>query len=112
VRLNAEIASYTRRYRSDDLVEKLNAAGVPSGPIYAIDQMFADPQVKHVGMAVPMPHPTRDDAAVVNQAVVLSRTASHIDRPTPTLGEHTEEVLSDLGYDSTSIGDLRRRKVI
>ena len=46
--------------RSDELVEKLNAAGVPSGPIYAIDQMFADPQVKHVGMAVPMPHPTRE----------------------------------------------------
>src|SRR6202008_4832158 len=83
VRLNAEIGSYTKRSRSDELVEKLNAAGVPSGPIYTIDQMFADPQVQHVGMAVPMPHPTRDGTAVVNQAALLSRTASHIDRPTP-----------------------------
>ena len=60
VRLNAEIAACTRRYRSAELVERLNAAGVPSGPIYAIDQMFADPQVQHVGMAVPMPHPKRE----------------------------------------------------
>ena len=60
VRLNAELAACTRRYRSAELVERLNAAGVPSGPIYAIDQMFADPQVQHVGMAVPMPHPKRD----------------------------------------------------
>jgi crotonobetainyl-CoA:carnitine CoA-transferase CaiB-like acyl-CoA transferase len=63
-------------------------------------------------MAVPMPHPTRKDAAIVNQAVVLSRTGSHIDRPTPKLGEHTDAVLGDLGYDSTAIEDLRRRKVI
>jgi formyl-CoA transferase len=74
--------------------------------------MFADPQVKHVGMAIPMPHPTRDDAAIVNQAVVLSRTASHIDRPTPRLGEHTDQVLASLGYDTAAIGDMRRRKVI
>jgi formyl-CoA transferase len=56
-RLNAELAACTRRYRSAELVERLNAAGVPSGPIYSIDQMFADPQVQHAGMAVPMrPH--------------------------------------------------------
>jgi crotonobetainyl-CoA:carnitine CoA-transferase CaiB-like acyl-CoA transferase len=112
VRLNAEIGSRTKRYPSQELVEKLNAAGVPSGPIYAIDQMFADPQVRHVGMAVPMPHPARDDAAIVNQAVALSRTPSVIDRPTPRLGEHTDEVLAELGCDKNAIGDLRRRKVI
>jgi formyl-CoA transferase len=112
VRLNAEISTYTKRYKSDDLVEKLNVAGVPSGPIYSIDQMFADPQVQHLGMAVPMPHPTCKDAAVVNQAVVLSRTGSHIDRATPALGEHTHEVLTDLGYDAATIDELRRGKVI
>ena len=111
-RLNAELAACTRRHRSAELVERLNAAGVPSGPIYAIDQVFADRQVQHVGMAVPMPHPRRDAVAVINQAVALSRTPSAIDRPTPGLGEHAEEILTELGYDRAAIADLRERKVI
>src|SRR6185503_2424238 len=108
-RLNAELGEFTKRYKSAELVEKLNAASVPSGPIYSVDQMFADPQVQHLGIAVPMPHPTRGEVAVVNQAVVLSRTPSVIDRPTPGLGEHTEEVLGGLGYSRDAIADLRRR---
>jgi crotonobetainyl-CoA:carnitine CoA-transferase CaiB-like acyl-CoA transferase len=111
-RLNAELATHTRRYDSRRLVEILNAAGVPSGPIYTIDQMFADAQVQHLGMAVPMQHPTRADAAVVNQAVTLSRTPSRINRSTPELGAHTREVLAGLGYDATAIADLERRGVI
>jgi formyl-CoA transferase len=111
-RLNAELSAYTRRYDSGPLVELLNAAGVPSGPIYAIDQMFADPHVQHIGMAVPMPHPSRTDTAVVNQAVSLSRTPATINRPTPELGEHTDEVLRSLGYDAAAIGELRKRGVV
>jgi formyl-CoA transferase len=112
VRLSAEIATRTSRYASQELVERLNAAGVPSGPIYRIDQMFADPQVEHLGMAVPMPHPDRMSVAVVNQAVVLSRTPSAINRPTPALGENTDQILTDLGYDEAAIRDLRDRGVI
>jgi formyl-CoA transferase len=111
-RLNAEISSFTKAYTSLDLVERLNAAGVPSGPIYDIGQMFNDPQVKHVGMAVPMPHPTRKDAGVVNQAVELSRTPAVINRPTPALGEHSEEILTALGYGGNDIKALRGKKVI
>ena len=112
VRLNAEIAACTGRFSSAELVERLNQAGVPSGPIYAIDQVFADPQVRHVGMAVPMPHPKRADVAVVNQAVGLSRTPPVIDRPTPGLGQHTGEILAELGYDEAAVAGLRARKVI
>jgi formyl-CoA transferase len=112
VRLNAELAERTRRYKSVELVELLNEAGVPSGPIYSIDQMWRDPQVKHVGMAVPMPHPTRKDASIVNQAVALSRTPSVIDRPTPKLGQHTDEILGELGYDGSAIAGLRTRKAV
>jgi crotonobetainyl-CoA:carnitine CoA-transferase CaiB-like acyl-CoA transferase len=112
VRLNAELSACTRRFRSAELVERLNAAGVPSGPIYAIDQVFADPQVRHVRMAVLMPHPKRAEVAVVNQAVGLSRTPPVIDRPTPRLGEHTEEILAELGCDAAAISGLRERRVI
>jgi formyl-CoA transferase len=111
-RLNAELGEFTRRYGSLELVEKLNAAGVPSGPIYSVDQTFRDPQVEHLGMAVPIPHPTRGQVGIVNQAMALSRTPSVIDRPTPGLGAHTDEVLGGLGYSRDAIADLRRRKVI
>jgi crotonobetainyl-CoA:carnitine CoA-transferase CaiB-like acyl-CoA transferase len=111
-RLNAEMAEFTRRYTSADLVEKLNAAGVPSGPIYSIDQMFADPQVKHVGMALPMKHPTKGQVAIVNQAVSLSRTPAVIDRPTPELGAHTDEVLGELGYSKGDVEALRKSKAV
>ena len=111
-RLNAELGEFTKRYASAELVEKLNAAGVPSGPIYSVDQMFADPQVQHLGVAVPMQHPTRGQVAIVNQAVSLSRTPCVLDRPTPGLGEHTEEVLAEAGYNADAIAGFRRGKAV
>jgi formyl-CoA transferase len=110
--LNADIAEFTRKYTSAGLIERLNETSVPCGPIYSIDQVFDDPQVRHIGAAAPMKHPRKGEVAVVNQAVQLSRTPSVIDRPTPECGEHTDDILSDLGYDDTSIADLRRRGVV
>ena len=74
--------------------------------------MFADPQVEHLGIAAPMEHPTRGKVAVVNQAVALSRTPCVLDRPTPALGAHTEEVLGELGYTGSDIANFQRGKVI
>jgi crotonobetainyl-CoA:carnitine CoA-transferase CaiB-like acyl-CoA transferase len=111
-RLNAALSEFTKRYKSAERVDKLNAAGVPAGPIYSIDQMFADPQVEHLGIATPMEHPTRGKVAIVNQAVALSRTPCVLDRPTPTLGAQTEEVLGELGYTGADIANFRQGKVI
>jgi crotonobetainyl-CoA:carnitine CoA-transferase CaiB-like acyl-CoA transferase len=74
--------------------------------------VFADPQVQHLGMAAPMRHPEHGEVAVVNQAVALSRTPSVIDRPTPSPGAHTEQILVELGYDLPTVADLRKRRVV
>jgi formyl-CoA transferase len=110
--INQIISDVTRQHSSGDLIAMLNKAGVPCGPINRMDEVFADPQVKHLGMAAPVPHATLGDIEVVNQAVKLSRTPSRIAHPTPEKGEHTEEVLKEYGYDDKSIAEFRARKIV
>ena len=112
VALNQEIANATVTRTTADWVETLNTAGVPCGPIYSVDEVFADPQVKHLGAAAPVQHPTLGAIKVVNQAVGLSRTPATMARATPDHGEHTTEILREIGYDDARIADLRARKVI
>jgi len=111
-RLNAAIGEITKGYGATELVEVLNRAGVPSGPIYRIDEVFADPQVKHLGIAQPVDHPTLGRIELVGQAVSLSRTPSQLRMPSPERGEHTDAVLRELGYDAAAILGLRQRGVI
>jgi crotonobetainyl-CoA:carnitine CoA-transferase CaiB-like acyl-CoA transferase len=110
--LNAEIDLRTAKRTSADWVERFNKAGVPCGPIYAIDQMFADPQVKHIGMAQPVE--TRDKKAMtlVGQPVSLSRTRSRLVAPPPGLGEHTGAVLKEFGFSPKEIAKLRAADAI
>jgi crotonobetainyl-CoA:carnitine CoA-transferase CaiB-like acyl-CoA transferase len=110
--VNAAIGAITRTRTSREWIDSMNAAGVPCGPIYSIDAMFDDPQVKHLGMAAPVHHPRLGDIEVVNQGVELMRTPNHIQYPTPDRGEHTDEVLHELGFDSQHIAGLRARGVV
>src|SRR4030088_1112909 len=110
--INKLISEVTRQYSSGDLIAKLNKAGVPCGPINRMDEVFADPQVQHLGMAAPVRHAKLGDIEVVNQAVKLSRTPSHIAHPTPEKGEHTDEILQEYGYDDKSIAEFRARKIL
>jgi len=93
-------------------LEKLEAAGVPAGPILTYDQVFADPQVKAREMAVEVNHPTAGRTRVLGVPVKLSKTPGAVRRPAPTLGQHTDEVLGELGYDAPAITDLRTRRVV
>ena len=68
-----------------------------------MEQMFADPQVKHLEMATPVNHPRMGEFGVVNQAIRLSRTPHQIRTATPEQGEHTDEILAELGYDAAAI---------
>ena len=112
VAINQAISEVTRRSSSSDLIAMLNKAGVPCGPINRMDEVFADPQVQHLGMAAAVQHATLGKVEVVNQAVKLSRTPSHMAHPTPEKGEHTEEVLREYGYNDKAIAAFRARKIV
>jgi crotonobetainyl-CoA:carnitine CoA-transferase CaiB-like acyl-CoA transferase len=110
--VNQAVADITKHKTSAEWIDILNEAGVPCGPIYKMDEVFADPQVQHLGMAAPVHHPKLGPMQVVNQAVALSRTPNRIASATPEKGEHTDDVLHSLGYESARIADLRRRKIV
>ena len=111
-RLNEALAEYTVMKTSAEWVDILNGAGVPCGPIYTLDQTFADPQVQHLGIARSVPHPTRGEIKVVGQPFQMSRSESVMRSGTPGLGEHTDAVLGELGYDAAAIARLRERGVL
>jgi formyl-CoA transferase len=111
-RLNDAIAEITRRLPSAHWIDLLNEAGVPCGPINTIDQVFADPQIRHLGMAQPVRSHERGDTELVGQPVSLSRTPSRIRMPPPRMSEHTDEILAELGYDEARIAELRGAGVI
>ena len=105
--LHAEIERRLVERDTADWVELFNEAGVPSGPIYSIDQAFADPQVQHLGIVQKV-----DDVAYLGQPVTLSRTPSHVASHPPAQGEHTDAVLRDLGYDAAEIERFKRQNIV
>jgi formyl-CoA transferase len=110
--LNAEIDAITAKRKSADWVERFNKAGVPCGPIYSIDQVFADPQVKHLAIAQKVATKNQNGLTLVGQPVSLSRTPSELVAPPPGLGEHTNAVLEEFGFSAKDIAALRQANAI
>jgi formyl-CoA transferase len=110
--LNEAIGAVTRERTSADWIEALNKAGVPSGPIYKMNEVFADPQVKHLGMTRKVPHKVLGEVEVIGQPIELSRTPWSIRTATPEAGEHTDAILAELGYSTTEIAALRAGKAV
>ena len=110
--LNAEIESHLRSRTSAEWVEHFNKAGVPCGPIYAIDQVFADPQVEHVGVVQEVDTPDRGRLRVLAQPVGLSRTPSRVAAPPPEIGQHTDDVLREFGFSADEIARLHAAKAV
>jgi len=110
--LNAEINKLTEKKSTDTWVKELNDAGVPCGPIYSIDQMFDDAQVKHLGIAQDVPNAENRHIRLVGQPVKLSRTPSKMVAPPPEFGEQTEEVMAEFGFSASEIAELRKAKVV
>jgi crotonobetainyl-CoA:carnitine CoA-transferase CaiB-like acyl-CoA transferase len=111
-RVNAELEAHTVKLNSSELIDSLNKAGVPCGPIYTIDKMFEDPQVKHLRMAVPVDSPILGKTHVVGQAINLSRHRRDSYTPAPERGQHTDEVLAEFGLQTEEIVDLRKHQIV
>lgn len=110
--LGERITAVTRTDTAAAWVERMEAAEVPCGPIYDMAQVFADEQVRHLGMAQPVHHPVLGDTHIVGQAIRLSRTPARIETATAELGEHTDAILAELGYDPAAVDRLRSAAVI
>ncbi|RDK05966.1 CaiB/BaiF CoA transferase family protein [Cupriavidus lacunae] len=96
-----------------DWVERMEAANVPCGPIYNMEQVFEDPQVRHREMQVSLPHGAGVQAPGLANPIRLSGTPVRYERAAPTLGEHTDDILRDrLGYDAARIAALRESGVL
>jgi len=110
--INAEIDKRTVHKTSAAWIEIFNKTGVPCGPIYTIDQMFADEQVKHIGIAQTAKRPDGKDQTFVGQPVKLSRTPSKIVATPPEQGQHTDEVLKEFGFAENEIAELHKVQAV
>ncbi|MET0334798.1 MAG: CaiB/BaiF CoA-transferase family protein [Rhizobacter sp.] len=113
-RLNVDVNTLTRRFSTAELVEKLNAVGVPCGPINDIGQAFEDEQTQHLRMTRAAQHPTLGEVKLVRSPINLSAfphpEAFH--HAAPDAGEHTRELLQELGYADTDIDQLKEQGAI
>lgn len=113
-RVNAAVGAAFQQRTTADWTERLLKAGVPCGPIYNVDQMFADPQVQHLGIARTMHHPEMGDIRVLGLPMNFSRYPRQ-DGPlnaAPHQGDQTEAILQGLGYSPERIAELRARCVV
>ena len=110
--LNALVEAITVEADSAALIDTLNAAGIPCGPIYSIDQAFADPQVRHLGIAQQVASASLGPITLLGQPVSLSRTPSRLATAAPEYGEHGDAILAELGYDAAAIAAFRRAGAI
>jgi crotonobetainyl-CoA:carnitine CoA-transferase CaiB-like acyl-CoA transferase len=110
--LNALIGSRLRTRTTAAWVAELNQAGVPCGPVYRMDETFADPQVQHLAMTQPVEHPALGRLEILRNAVRMSGRPDTVRTPSPDAGEHSDAVLRELGYGPAEIGTLRAQHVI
>ncbi|MBU2608395.1 MAG: CoA transferase [Chloroflexi bacterium] len=96
----------------DEWFEFLSQKDVPVGKVYSMDEVFADPQVLHRQMVIEVEHPTEGKVKQVGLPIKLSDTPGEIRSLAPVLGEHTEEVLTELGYNKSNINELRQEGVV
>jgi crotonobetainyl-CoA:carnitine CoA-transferase CaiB-like acyl-CoA transferase len=111
-KVNEEITKLFRTKTTAEWIEAINGVGVPCGPIYTVDQTFADPQVRHIGIVAKVDHPKLGSREMVGQPIHMSRTPWKMRSATGEPGEHNRAILAELGYNEAQIAALRKERVI
>ncbi|WP_353191479.1 CaiB/BaiF CoA-transferase family protein [Pandoraea pnomenusa] len=107
------LAEMVRKFGKDAWIDKLEAAGVPCGPINTLPEVFAHPQVKARGMEVALPHPSGGTARLVASPMKMSETPPEARTAPPTLGQHSDDILTErLGFDAQKIAQLRADGIV
>jgi formyl-CoA transferase len=110
--LNGAISAITKTQTGDYWTGCFEKAGIPAGPINTIDRVFADPQVRHVGMAAPVDSPLFGKTHFVANPLNMTGSTRDIRLNTPEPGQHSDEVLEWLGYSKDEVGALRKGGII
>jgi crotonobetainyl-CoA:carnitine CoA-transferase CaiB-like acyl-CoA transferase len=110
-KVNAVLQAALLADTSEAWIEKLNRAGVPTGPVYSMDQVFADQQVRHLALAFGVEHPSLGPITLVRSPIQMAGVTPPA-RPTPERGEHTDAVLGEFGFSAEEIAALRREKAL
>ncbi len=105
--LNALVAERLRTRTTAEWVDELNAAGVPCGPVYRMDEVFGDPQVEHLAMTAPVDHPALGELSLIRNAVRMSDAGPTVRHATPDPGDDTDAVLDELGFTADEVAELR-----
>ena len=110
--VNAALAERTSAYGLDELVKRLEQAGVPHSPVQTVDRVVQDEQVQAMGMLAPLPHPRVEDLQVLNLPMTFDGDYPTLRTTPPDLGQDTAAVLAGLGYDAEQIAALAADRVV
>jgi crotonobetainyl-CoA:carnitine CoA-transferase CaiB-like acyl-CoA transferase len=110
--LNAIVETRLRTRTTAEWVEAFSAVAVPAGPVYSMDEVFADPQVAHLALPATVTHPLLGDLALVRNPVSIEPGIDTVRDPSPEAGQHTDEILRELGFTDAAIDDLHARRVV
>src|SRR3954454_11149894 len=111
-RLSALLEEKLSQHDSSYWIEAINAAGVPCGPVNDLAGVFADPQVQSQSMSIEVEHPGRGMVRTLGFPIRLANEPCRVRRPAPELGQHTDEVLAEIGYGETERADFRQRGAV